>query len=239
MRRTLRLLPAVALVVLAGCGSAPEKIGPSGVDGLTIPTPKPDPADFVDVVDNPWLPLVADSVWTYSVVGAGPARTVTVRVSEQAREVAGVATTEVITTETTLGDRTLATASAWFAQDTAGNVWLFAESGTTYAGGRVVPVGTWSAGEDGAQAGLAMAEVPRVGDGYERAYAPGVAEDRTSVLSLRESLPTDLGATGELLLTEESSALEPEVYQRWYAAGTGLVRQVGATGEIWMLAADR
>ncbi len=46
-----------ALTVLTGCGSASVSSPPSGVDELVIPTPSPDPDDFVAAVDNPWFPL--------------------------------------------------------------------------------------------------------------------------------------------------------------------------------------
>ena len=117
-------------------------IGPSGVDGLTIPTPTPDPADFVDVVDNPWLPLVADSVWTYAVVGAGPARTVTV-----ARVGAGPGGRGG---DHHRGDHDRDHPGRPDARHRVGMVrpghgratsGSSRESGTTYAGGRVVPVG--------------------------------------------------------------------------------------------------
>ncbi len=49
----------LVLAVLAGCGSAPKEIDPTGVDGLVIPTPDPDPTDFVEGVDNRYLPLSA------------------------------------------------------------------------------------------------------------------------------------------------------------------------------------
>ena len=46
-------------LVLTGCGSASEPSPPTGIDELVIPTPSIDPADFVDRVDSPWLPLAA------------------------------------------------------------------------------------------------------------------------------------------------------------------------------------
>ena len=43
--------------VLTGCGASPAPLGPAGVDGLTIPTPSPRPADFAGDTENPWFPL--------------------------------------------------------------------------------------------------------------------------------------------------------------------------------------
>ncbi|MSZ78349.1 MAG: hypothetical protein F2667_14685 [Actinobacteria bacterium] len=57
MRRTA-ILGVVLLGALSGCGSLPEKSPPAGVDALVVPTPSPDPADFVaDPDGNDWFPL--------------------------------------------------------------------------------------------------------------------------------------------------------------------------------------
>ncbi len=63
---------AAAVLLLAGCGSAgaPGTTAPAGVDGLEIPTPSPDPRDFVERIDNPYLPLVPGSHWTYEESGS-------------------------------------------------------------------------------------------------------------------------------------------------------------------------
>ena len=64
------------------------------MDLLTIPTPDPDPADFVRTVDNPWLPLTPGSTWTYEVTSPLADRdgTLTVRVRPETETVAGVRT---------------------------------------------------------------------------------------------------------------------------------------------------
>ena len=51
-------LLALALT-LTGCGAASEDYEVAGIDELVIPTPSPDPDDFVGHVDNPWFPLRA------------------------------------------------------------------------------------------------------------------------------------------------------------------------------------
>lgn len=225
-----RLLPALLLAALAGCGGAPPTAGPSGVDGLTIPTPSPDPADFVSGVDNPWLPVSAGSSWTYRVSGGGPVRRVEVRALPSGPVVEGVATTEVLTTEHGRRGRVLADRSAYLAQDRAGNVWLLGESG---------PGRAWVAGEQGAEAGLAMPAVPRVGDAYQAQDAPGVAQDRVTVRSLDETVSTGAGTLEGLLLTEVASALSPGTAERWYAPHVGLVQELSTTGGLWTLVSHR
>jgi hypothetical protein len=239
------VLPALLLGALTGCGSGPGTIGPTGVDELTVPTPSPDQGHFVAEVDNPWLPLRPGTTWTYVVEGAEPGQTVTVTVGARLREIAGVATTPVTTTTTDDLGRGLAESTAWYAQDLSGNVWLFGESGTTDTGDSV---GEWLAGVNGAEAGLAMAAEPRVGDGYRRSAAEGVAEDVVSVLSVDETAPSLPGATTgtqrpepatDVVLTEQTSSLGPEVILGWYAPDVGLVRRSSTIGPDWNLASVR
>lgn len=228
------LLAATVTALATGCGSAPDTIGPTGVDGLVIPTPTPDPADFVAGIDNPYLPLREGATWGYAVSGDPSVRHADVVVRRSSREVAGVPATEVVTVLSDVRGNAVERRTAWYAQDRAGNVWQFGEARAFPGTGRA-PV-AWRAGADGAQAGLAMAAEPRVGDGYAVGLAPGVAEDRALVVSVTD---TEAGAgrtfTG-VLRTRGTSGLEPAVVvQRWYASGVGLIRELSGSGATWSL----
>src|SRR3954464_1251552 len=95
-RAGVRVLLGAALIgVLGAGGAAPPPLGPSGVDGLTIPTPSPDPADFRDGVENPWFPLAQGTVWTYRRDTETSREGVLASVVPRPREIAGVATTGV------------------------------------------------------------------------------------------------------------------------------------------------
>jgi hypothetical protein len=208
-RRLAVLAPAVALLS-AGCGAGPELSPPTGVDELQIPTEGPDPRDFVGTVDNPWFPLEPGQTWEYDVSGEAGSLTVTV---ESGPEVAGVATTARVTEQ----DRT--DTVDWFAQDEDGNVWWFGREGV------------WQAGEGGAEAGLAMAAEPRVGDGYRTAYAVGVVEDQAEVVSVEETVQIEAGDFTDVLVTEDTTPLEPAVVERrYFASGVGLVYVEAVSG---------
>lgn len=97
------LLLVLAAPLAGACSPASPSIAPSGVDGLTVPTAVPDPDDFVDVVDSPWLAL--DPV-------PGP-------------RIAGVATTAVPGS----GLDRIAGVVDLYAQDVDGNVWWFGRAG--------------------------------------------------------------------------------------------------------------
>lgn len=171
----LRALAAAALAAaLSGCAGIgqPAPYDSPGINGLVIPTPSADPADFADGVDNPWLPLEPGATWTYDVVDSGRGiGSIVVDVLQSSVPVGGLRATAVRTT-TDLGDAGVGTATELFAQDEAGNVWLVGADG---AGA------TWRAGEDGAQAGLAMPADPRLGDGWVTHRLPGRPAASTTI----------------------------------------------------------
>lgn len=225
------LVGALVVATTGACAGGPPTVDPSGVDGLVVPTPSPRPADFTDRVDNPWFPLVPGSVRTYRVTTDGGPRTVTVTVTGRTRVVAGVRT--VVVHEAVAGPRgrRVAQADEFYAQDLAGNVWSFGVAGTAYDGGRPDTAGSWQAGVAGAEAGLAMPARPRLGDGYAREHAPGVAEDQAEVLDLAATRDLPTGLDDHLLETADTSPLEPgRVQHTFYARGLGLVEQDTVTG---------
>ena len=202
-------------LLLTACGSAgqPEPYDPTGIDGLEIPTPSPDPADFVGRVDNPWFPLPPGGSRRYAVTEGGR-QVGDVRVDVLRRTVvSGVDATAVLTTTRVRKEEPEAV-TRYYAQDEAGNVWLLGEDAD----------GTrWRAGEAGAEAGLAMPAEPRVGDGWLRAVVPGTAEQ-----TVRVAEPGDFSSSGD---TEET-VRTVEVDSRGrrtdnaYQAGLGLVESV-------------
>lgn len=245
--RTTGLAALAALVALgaAGCAAGdPATIGPTGVDGLVVPTPSPDPADFVDGVDNPWLPLAPGSRWRYAVRTAGesaaPPAVRTVTVTDEQRRVAGVAVTVVREVVRGPDGEPVERTERWLAQDTSGNVWSFGEDTTTPERRGPGADGSWEAGVDGAEAGLVMAAVPRVGDGYRQELLAGVAEDRSRVLRLDAEVAVPAGSYDGVLQTEETSPLEPDrVRVVSWVRGVGPVRTevFGAGGEVTELVA--
>ncbi|HSD01159.1 MAG TPA: hypothetical protein VLB81_02235 [Gaiellales bacterium] len=208
------------LSALAGCGTASQPSPPTGVDELVIPTPTPDPEDFVDTVDNPWFPLAPGTTWTYAVNDVAGAHTMTVSV-EPGPEVAGVPTTARVSS---MGRDVV---TDWFAQDDRGNVWWFGRDGS------------WQAGADGAEAGLAMAAEPRIGDGYRLALAPGVSEDTATVMALDDRVTVPAG-TFDTLLVNGLSELEAGAHtETSYAEGVGLVAEQVVSGSYRSVRLER
>jgi hypothetical protein len=204
--RVRRLLPVLALVLgLSGCGTFAQSYEPTGVDGLTIPTPSPRPADFASTVDDPWLSFRSGTTRTYTVRRPGrPTATRIVEVLAGRVEVDGVPTTAV--RSTTGADAV----TDYYAQDRRGNVWWF---------GHQAAAGSWRAGQGGAQPGLAMAAHPRRADGYRTAYLPGVVEDVATVIA----------ADADTVQIDVTSTLTPGgVVRETFRRGTGLVSRIDA-----------
>jgi hypothetical protein len=220
---------ALGAGLLGGCWGSPAPVGPSGVDGLTIPTPSPDPADFADHVDNRWFPLVSGTRWTYRYHTATDHATVVATVLPGSRTVAGVATTAVrFALRRSSGGTTFA-AVRWYAQDTAGNVWWFGQR----VGGRfaVDPLATrsWTAGRRGAKAGLVMPARPRAGDGFVNGSRPGTMERRSVVLSVDAQVALRRGGFHHAVETRDLSALAPiRSVRTFFAPGVGIVAQDAA-----------
>ena len=230
-RRLLIATAGILSLLLSGCGSAPEKSGPAGVDGLEIPTPTPDPGDFVEVIDNELMPLAPGSTWVYEST-SGEQETITVTVTDETREIQGVTTTVVHDVATGPDGKVIEDTHDWFAQDTAGNVWYFGEATTEYDDrGRPDTEGSWEAGVDGAQAGIVMLAAPRLGDGYQQELLAGEAEDRATVIEVDGQVTIDLGSYEGVLQTEDTTPLEPDLVEhKYYAPGIGLVYEETVAG---------
>ena len=208
------------LLLVSGCGAGPTPSPPSGVDQLTIPTPDPRPQDFSTHIDNPWLPLEPGTSSTYDVVGTTRTRTITV--TDRTETVAGVATVVVDRLLTGGRGRTLEDSEAYYAQDRAGNVWLFGEEG---------PARSWRAGVDGAEAGLAMPATPRLGDGWRGEYADGVAEDVIKVYAIHQERDVPAGDFRDVLVLDVTSPLTPGSRVRaFFTQGKGLISSEAIPG---------
>ncbi len=210
-------LAGLSILVLAGCGSASDPSPPTGVDGLTIPTPSVDPDDFVAGVDNPWLPLPIGATWEYALTtggtgGTGSTGTATVTTLE-GPYVEDVPTTAVRTTiRPDAGPSPEITEiTDFYAQDDAGNVWWFGREGE------------WVAGDDGAEAGLVVAARPRLGDGDRLAYAVGMVDRRAEVVCVEASREVPAGEYDDLVTVAVTSPLTGVTEEVSYAEGVGPV----------------
>jgi hypothetical protein len=245
--RALRSVTMVAclaaiVVALADCGGDGDGVqagdagttvaGPATTDTSTPPyAPEIDPAEFTTAIDNPWLPLRPGTVWVYEGRGEAEGERIVVEVTSETRVVMGVECVVVRDTVSEDGEVVEDTFD-WFAQDAEGNVWYFGEDTKDYEDGEVVSTeGAWEAGVDGAQPGIVMPGIPKVGDAYRQEYLAGEAEDMGEILSLDERAVVPFGTFDPVLQTKDFTPLEPGVVEhKFYAEGIGLVLEVKVEG---------
>jgi hypothetical protein len=192
-----------------------------------------DPANFVAVINNPFMPLIPGTTFVYEGQTAEGFEHEEFFVTSNTVSILGVTCVEVRDTSTVDGELVEDTLD-WFAQDKDGNVWYFGENAKQLAGGLIVGVeGSWTAGVDGAKPGIVMKAKPAVSDFYRQEFSLGVAEDIAKVVSLVESVTVPYGSFTNCLKTEETSPLEPDALEnKYYAAGIGQVLTIDlVTGE--------
>lgn len=147
---------AVLGLVAAGCTSA--AVVDPGDGGLYAPAV--DPARFVGVIDNPYLPLTTGSRWVYEGESDGEVERIEVTVLDDRRPVMGIDAVMVRDVVSVAGEIVEDTLD-WFAQDIDGNVWYLGEEVQDFEGGRLVgTAGSWEAGVDGALPGIVMPAAP-------------------------------------------------------------------------------
>lgn len=192
-----------------------------------------DPANFVPVVDNRYFPLQPGTTYIYEGTNEGHRERAVLTVRTDTRVILGVrcvVVEDVITEDGQPLEQTV----DWYAQDKAGNVWYFGEDTKEFENGVVVSTqGTWLAGSQGAQAGIIMEAQPQLGDQYPQEQAVGVAEDMARIIELHQSVTVRYGRFADVLVTEETTPLEPGyVEQKYYAPGIGNVRALDVKGGL-------
>jgi hypothetical protein len=222
-------LAAFATAALAGCGGSGDSALPVGSEPVEL-----DPADFTIEIDNRYWPMAPGTTWVYRETDAeGNVQKVVVTVTDETRVVMGVEARVVHDVVTENGEMVEDTYD-WYAQDADGNVWYLGEDTKELEDGKVVSTeGSWEAGVDGAQPGIAMPADPEVGLEYRQEYSAGEAEDAAEVLSLDELAETPLGSYRDVLMTKDFTPLRPEVLEyKLYAPGVGPVVVLGVSGGV-------
>ena len=204
--------------------------------GNELYTPELDPAMFLSPAEtasspHPYFPLTPGLVRIYE----SEDETITVTVTDETKEIAGIEAIVVRDTVTEDGEFVEDT-DDWFAQDIYGNVWYLGELSKSYEEGELSDLeGSWKAGTDGARAGIVMQAMPEVGQVYRQEYLIGEAEDMAEVFDTAEtdeSVPAaDCSAT--CIVTREFLPVEPDVEEfKYYAPGIGVILAIdGETGD--------
>ena len=193
--------------------------------------PSIDPANFVDVIDNPYLPYAIGSRWVYEGQSEGEVERIEVEVLGDTREVLGITATVVRDTVYVDGEMVEDTYD-WFAQDADGNVWYLGEDTREFEDGVAVnAAGAWEAGIDGALPGIVMPADPQVGDAFRQEFYPGEAEDMGEITEVGVARSIGLGDFDDVVVMTHWTPLEPDVVEeKWYARGVGTIYEEAVAG---------
>ena len=213
---------AMALVLVAPASSAPSCPKPPAL---------PPASEFVGTITNGYLPLKPGTTWTYKGKLDGQSARDVFAATHVTKTILGVVTT-VVHDQVFVKGELVEDTFDWFAQDSAGNIWYFGEDTKELESGQVVSTeGSWQAGVNNAKAGIFMPATPTVGQVFKQEDANKVAEDCFEILSLSASVKTPFVTSNQALLTEEFTALEPDVRDhKFYVLSIGLVRDEAVGG---------
>jgi hypothetical protein len=191
-----------------------------------------DPTNFVDRVDNPYLPLTPGSVYRYEGSKDGKRALDVVKITKAKKNIQGVNAT-VVSDRLYLNGKLEERTSDWYAQDKTGAVWYLGEDTAELdSHGKVKTTeGSWETGVNGARPGIFMPLHPRVGGGGLQEFYKGHAEDHFRVLSTRARVSTPFVSSTRALRTKEWTPLEPGVVTvKYYVRGIGPVMERDVKG---------
>jgi len=214
----------------AALGAAAESRLPQGSEPVDL-----DPTDFTIDIDNPYWPMQPGNRWVYRETDTqGTAERVVVEVTDETKLIANGVETRVIRDTVSEGGVPVEVTDDWYAQDSQGNIWYLGEYVTNYEGGKVVDhSGSFEAGVDGAEAGIAMPANPKPGMTYRQEYYKGEAEDKAGVITVgEEQVEVPFGYfKDDVLMTRDLVPTEPRVQElKFYAPGVGPLLSVHTDG---------
>lgn len=221
--RLFRRLVLVVLLLAASCGGGDENAS-EGSDGTTTTESiaTPDPAECSATVDNELMPLSSLRLMIFEGTErqGDTGRTIEIRAELRVREkpatIAGYPVTVVQVREfedAALVERTL----DYYTQCGDGDVWYVGEKVDDFKEGRLVGHGgQWQAGKDGAKPGLFMPADPEVGRTFEQERAPGVAEDRSTIVAVGLDVTVPAGEFGGCIKTEDFAPLDNATEFKFY-----------------------
>jgi hypothetical protein len=218
----LALALGALLLVTAGCGSSSSSSSSSTQTGHR----------FSANVTNAWFPLRPGSVWVYRGVKDGERSRDLVRVTSSVRVIDGapaIGVADRLYLSGRLEERT----TDWYSQDEHGTVWYFGEKTPELdkQGNLKTTEGSWTAGVDGAKAGIFMPANPKPGQSARQEFLKGQAEDHFQVVRLNVPVSVPYGSSTHALLTKEWTPLEPTVLDhKYYQRGVGTVLEQTVKG---------
>ena len=181
-------------------------------------------------IDNQYLPLRPGTQYVYDgftqTAGLRISHRIVYTVTDLTKEIAGVRAA-VIWIRDYSNNKLQEAELSFYAQDDDGNVWYLGEYPEVYENGELVEAPAWIPGFKGASAGFAMKAHPQPGmPSYSQGLGPAVGwADRAQVVAAGMTTCVPAGCYDNVLVTEETSQIEPDAFQvKSYAPGVGNIK---------------
>jgi hypothetical protein len=156
---------SIFLLISSACTSQGANPVPTGTYTVDL-----NPEDFVELVDNPYFPLIPATRWVYEGQGEDGLERIEIEVLSETRQVMGIAAT-VLHDTVYLDGEMIEDTYDWYAQDKQGNVWYLGEDVSNYEDGELVDkAGSWEAGLDGALPGICTPTLLNISGVYHEYY---------------------------------------------------------------------
>lgn len=214
----------LVMLAAAACGNDTATQPQGGGLGVEV-------AELSAVVENPYVAFasIARAVYAGEETDPDSGETVKLRVESTVRDattrVGGADVTVVEVLDYEDGELVEKTED-YYAQHSSGAVYYLGERVDEYDGGELSGHGgQWLAGEDGNLAGVFMPASPAVGDVFEQERAPGIAEDRSTVVAVGVSVTVPAGTFQDCIETEDLDPIDDVTEHKFYCPGVGLVRE--------------
>jgi hypothetical protein len=198
------------------------------------------PADFTNKVDHPFFSLVAYRPQVFEGTERDPETKKTIKTSGQKRlldktEVVAGVTVAIIEHKEFDDGELIEVTQDYFAQHKDGTVWYFGERVDDYEGGKVAGhEGSWLAGEGKNKPGIYLPVNPTAGQEFEQERAPGLAEDRSTILAVGAEVTTKAGKFTGCLRVKDYAPLSKTEEFKFYCPKVGIVREEepGGTSDL-------
>jgi hypothetical protein len=220
-------------VAAAACGGEDSSSSDEQAQSTTTTVTQAEvaPADCSAKVDNRFVPLtsVKLSIFRGSERADEGDEMVATRVEQRVQEktatIAGFPV-RVVQVKDFEGGELVEQTLDYYTQCGDGSVWYVGEKVNDIEEGKVVSHGgQWLAGVGGAKAGLFMPAEPKVDETFQQERAPGVAEDRSTVVADDVETTTPAGKFTGCIRTKDFAPIDNTTEFKIYCPDVGLVRE--------------
>jgi hypothetical protein len=184
-----------------------------------------DKSKFTTKVTHPLVPLASVPFTAFRGTDTGSKTRGTNQLLKRTTVVAGVGVAILENKEYEDGKLVEHTFDYFAQRRSDGSVWYFGERVQNFENGKVNHEGQWLAGKGKNKPGIYMPAKPKVGQVFQQERAPGVAEDRSTILASGITRKTGAGTFKDCIKVKDYSPIDKLSEFKYYCPGVGLVHE--------------